>query len=171
MKINWLWDSRVSEKEVKKILKDESHSKFDMYAEKLLSRVNEPKVVFAIIDKESFCRRWPYIKKRIKKDLWAKERVVFWQTMYERIYETLKKQGIKVRQPLALEGSPERMKLAQQIRDIRMKVGYTQNEMAKRLGVIQQYISKIETGHENVSIDTLRRIADVLGKQVIITLQ
>lgn len=171
MKINWLWDSRLSEKEVKQILKDESHPKFEIYAEKLLSRVNEPKVVFTFIDKGSFCRRWPYIKKRIKKDRWIRDRVVFWQTMYERIYETLKEQGIKVRQRLAIEVSPERMKLAQQIRDIRMKVGYTQNEMAKKLGVIQQYISKIETGHENVSIDTLRRIADVLGKHVVITLQ
>ena len=43
--------------------------------------------------------------------------------------------------------------------------------IAKKLGVIQQYISKIENGHENFSVDTLARIADVLGKGLVIKLE
>jgi len=47
------------------------------------------------------------------------------------------------------------MKLSQQIGNIRIKLGYTQEDIAKKLGTVQQYISKIENGHENLSIDTL----------------
>jgi len=170
MKINWLWDSRLGETEVRKILKDENHPKFDIYAEKLFSRVSDPKIVFNIVDKVTFCKKWPTIKKRMRRDRWLENRVVFWQTIYERVHESLKMRGIKIRQPQKVKISPERMKLAQEIRNIRMKLGYTQKDMARKLGVIQQYISKIESGHENVSVDTLKRIADAFGKDLVIKL-
>lgn len=168
MKVNWLWDSRLEESEVKKILKDENHPKFDIYAEKLFSRINNPKVVFEILDKILFCKKWPGIKKRMRKDQWLKSRVLFWQTIYEQVYGDLKARGIKIRKPQETEISEERMKLAQQLKSIRKKLGYTQEELARKMGVIQQYISKIESGNENVSVDTLKRIADVLGKNLII---
>ena len=170
MKINWLWDSRLGETEVRKILKDENHPKFDIYAEKLFSRISDPKIVFNIVDKVTFCKKWPTIKKRMRKDRWLESKVIFWQTIYERVYERLKEQRIKIRQPQKAKIPPERAKLAQQIRRIRIKLGYTQKDMAKKLGVIQQYISKIESGHENVSVDTLKRIADVFGKDLVIKL-
>jgi len=170
VKINWVWDSRLKEGEAKKILKDANHSKFDIYAEKLFSRVSDPKIVFSIIGKVTFCKKWPCIKKRMRKDRWLKDRVTFWQTIYERILEQLKEQGIKIRESRETEIPPERMKIAQQIRDIRVKLGYTQKDIAKKLGVIQQYISKIENGRENVSIDTLTRIANAFGKGLVIKL-
>jgi len=171
MKTNWLWDSRLEEGEAKKILKDMNHPKFDIYAEKLFSRVSDPKMVFSIVDKVTFCKKWPCIKKRMRKDRWLKERVVFWQTVYERIHERLKERGIKIRKPQEVEIPPERMKLAHQIRNIRVKLGYTQEDIAKKLGVIQQYISKIENGRENVSVDSLKRIADVFGKRLVVELR
>ncbi len=170
VKTNWLWDSRLEENEARKILKDENDPRFDIYAEKLFSRVSDPKIIFSIIEKVTFCRKWPSIKKRMKKDHWLENRVAFWQTIYERVHERLKISGIKIREPQEVKIPPERIKLAQQIRDIRTKLGYTQKDIAKKLGVIQQYISKIENGHENVSVDTLTRIADVLGKSLIIKL-
>ncbi|MFH0924591.1 MAG: helix-turn-helix transcriptional regulator [bacterium] len=171
MKINWLWDSTLKGNEVKKILRDVNHSKFDIYAEKLFSRVNDPKLAFSFVDKVSFCKKWPSIKKRIRKDQWLKDRVVFWQTIYEWVHEQLREQGIKVREAQEAEIPTERMRLAQEIRGIRMKLGYTQKEVAKRLGVIQQYVSRIESGRENVSVDTLERIATVLGKNLVIKLR
>lgn len=171
MKINWLWDSRLSEEKVKKILKDENHPKFDIYAERLFSRVSDPKMVFKIVDKVTFCKKWPSIKRRVRKDRWLKDRVIFWQTIYERVQERLKMGGIKIREPQQEEVPPERVELAQQIRNIRIRLGYTQKELAKKLGVIQQYISKIESGRENVSVDTLKRIADVLSKRLVIKLR
>lgn len=171
MKINWLWDSRLGENKAREILKDGNHPKFDIYAEKLFSRVNDPKVAFGIVDKVTFCKKWPGIKKRMRKDRWLKDRVVFWQTIYEHILEGLKEQGIKIRQSQEVKIPPERMKLAQEIKDIRVKSGYTQRDIAKKLGVIQQYISKIENGYENFSVDTLKRIADVFDKRLVVGLR
>jgi len=117
VKINWLWDSRIGENEVKKILKDKNHPKFNLYAEKLLSRVSDPKMVFSMVDKVTFCKKWPSIKKRMIKDRWLKSKVAFWQTIYERIQEKLKNEGVKIRQSQGTTKIPsERMKLAQQIK-------------------------------------------------------
>ena len=170
MKINWLWDSRAEESKVKEILRDANHPKFDLYAEKLFSRVNDPKVVFAIMDKVTFCKKWPGIKKRMRKDRWLAERVGFWQTIYERVLDGLKKQGVKIRSPREVEIPAERIKLAREIKNIRVELGYTQKDMAKKLGVIQQYISKIENGYENFSVDTLKRIAVVFDRKLVIGL-
>ena len=94
IKTNWLWDSRLSETEAKKILKQKNDPRFDLYAEKLFSRVNDPKMVFNLMDQATFCQKWPGIKKRMKKDRWFENKVAFWQTIYERLHENLKKQGI-----------------------------------------------------------------------------
>jgi len=171
MKTNWLWDSRLEEDEVRKILKDADNPRFDIYAEKLFSRVNDPKIAFSNIDKVTFCKKWPIIKKRMRKDRWLKDRVIFWQTAYEQIYKGLKGRGIILREPREVKIPLERMQLAQQIRGIRIKSGYTQGDLAKKLGTVQQYISKIENGYENLTVDTLTRIADVLGKGLVIKLK
>jgi len=170
MKTNWLWDSRIKEGAAREILRDKDNPKFEIYAEKLFSRVNDPKVVFSIVDKTVFCKKWPAVKKRMRKDRWLGDRVIFWQTIYERVLEGLKEQGVRIREPRETEISAERIKLAQEIKDIRVELGYTQKDMAKKLGVIQQYVSKIENGYENFSVDTLKRIADVFDRKLVIGL-
>jgi len=171
MEINWLWDSSIKAQEAIKILRDAEHPKFKIYMEKFLSRNSNPAKVFDIITEETFVKKWPYIKKRMRKDRWLKDKVLFWQTIYERVHARLKEQGIKIREYEEIKISPVREKIVQQIKDIRIKLGYTQRDIAKKLGVIQQYISKIETGRENISLDTLKRIADVYDKKVIIELK
>ncbi|MFH1877201.1 MAG: helix-turn-helix transcriptional regulator [Candidatus Omnitrophota bacterium] len=171
MSMYWLWDSSLSEKKVKAILKEEKNPRFEIYAAKMLSRVSDPKEVFDLIDRTIFCRKWPAIKKRMKRDSWTKDKVLFWQTIYARVYEKLKEEGEKIRKPREEEIPPERMRLAHQIRKIRKKSGLTQKDMADKLGVIQQYISAVETGHENFSIDTLKRIAEALGKDLIVEMR
>lgn len=168
MKTNWLWDTRISEKEARKILRDEKHPKFDIYAEKLLSRVNEPKIVFKIIDKVIFCKKWSRIKKRMRKDRWLKDKITFWDTIYGRVKEQLKEQGIKIRYPAKKRIPQKRLEIAQEFKRMRKILGISQKELASKLGVIQQYISKIETGRENLSIDTLNNIANVFGKELVI---
>ncbi|MDO9579313.1 MAG: helix-turn-helix transcriptional regulator [Bacteroidales bacterium] len=46
-----------------------------------------------------------------------------------------------------------------------------ERDIAKKLGAVQQYISKIENGHENLSMDTLARIAAVFEKGLVIKLR
>ncbi|MFH1504377.1 MAG: helix-turn-helix domain-containing protein [Candidatus Omnitrophota bacterium] len=106
----------------------------------------------------------------MKKDRWLGNKVIFWQAVYERVYETLKEQGTKIREPQTVNIPQERMKAARQIRDIRVKLGYTQKDIARKLGVIQQYVSMVESGRENVSVDALTRIAGALGKGLVVKL-
>jgi UDP-N-acetylglucosamine 1-carboxyvinyltransferase len=161
MKTNWLWDTRLSETRVKNILKDEKNPRFYIYAEKLFSRISDTQTAFSYVPKEVFFRHWPDIKQRIDKDTWKKGKAEFWQKTYEQIAAHLEVHGSAL---------SERMSIAQQIKAIRLQLGYTQEEMAKRLGVIQQFVSKLETGRENLTIDTLKRIADVFDKKLTIRL-
>ena len=56
------------------------------------------------------------------------------------------------------------------IRNARRESGLTQQELAHRMGVRQQYVSHLEQGVvENPSFETLRRLADALGKRMSLT--
>jgi UDP-N-acetylglucosamine 1-carboxyvinyltransferase len=154
MKVNWLWDARLSKARVKRILNNENDPRFYIYAEKLFSRVNNPKIAFGYVPKNVFYHQWPAIRQRIEKDQWAKQKADFWQRKYEEIRSI----------------PAQRVDIAQQIKNIRVKLGYTQMEVAQKLGVIQQFVSKLEAGRENVTIDTLKRIANVFDKKLTIQL-
>jgi len=171
MNKNWLWDTSLDEKEVKQILINENDPKFIPYAEKLLSRSNDAKKVFSLIDKKTFCRKWFSIKKRLSKDKWAKSKVVFWQVIYNNVKEQFKNKGFKIRESHKHTIPVVRKDIAQQIKKIRVSLGYTQEDIAKQLGVVQQYISKVESGKEGISIDKLIEIASIYNKKISIKLR
>lgn len=57
--------------------------------------------------------------------------------------------------------------LAQKLAQMREEEKLRQADLAKRLGVSQQFVSQIETAQEkNITIDTLLRIAKSLGRNV-----
>lgn len=57
--------------------------------------------------------------------------------------------------------------LAQKIAELRQDKHLRQVDLAKKLGVSQQFVSQIETGEEkNLTIETLIRIARSLGRGV-----
>jgi len=57
--------------------------------------------------------------------------------------------------------------LAQKIAELREEKHLKQAELARKLGVSQQFISQIETGQErNLTLDTLVRLAETLGRGV-----
>lgn len=57
--------------------------------------------------------------------------------------------------------------LAQKIAELRQDKHLRQADLAKRLGVSQQFVSQIETGEEkNLTVETLIRIAKSLGRSV-----
>ncbi len=57
--------------------------------------------------------------------------------------------------------------LIQKIAEIRDKSKLNQKELARRLGVSQQLISRIETGkNDNLTIDTLIRLTRALGHKI-----
>jgi len=171
MKKNWLWDTKLTEKEAKNILKNESNPRFVIIAEKLLSRSNNAKEVFSLIEKKSFCRKWYGIKKRLSKDKWAKNKMIFWQVIYDSLKDRLRLKGIKIRRVRKRAVPVVRKDLATQITKIRISLGYTQKDIAKQLGVVQQYISKIESGKEGISIDKLVGLASIYNKKLSIKLK
>ena len=42
----------------------------------------------------------------------------------------------------------------------RLKAGLTQGELAERAGLLQQYVSLVETGKQNVTLTTAKALAD-----------
>jgi len=58
---------------------------------------------------------------------------------------------------------PILLKFAQIIKDTREEMGISQEELAFIAGVHRTYIGMIERGEQNVTLLTIRRIADALG--------
>lgn len=50
---------------------------------------------------------------------------------------------------------------------VRTQRGLTQKELAEKLGTSQSAITRIEAGHQNVTLEMLARISDVLNKELI----
>ena len=55
-----------------------------------------------------------------------------------------------------------RKKLGQRVRDLRQAHGWTQEAFADHCGFARTYMSRIETGGANPSLDALKVLADAL---------
>jgi len=163
MEKSWLWDIRKPEKEVRKILKDPSHEKFTHYAALLLSRSNDPAQVFGhYIPKEIFVRNWNSIKRRMRKNKWNQDRILFWREIYRYWSKELKSEGMELRQGKEETSVSLRKEVGQSIKTLRISKGMTQQELAKKAGIHQQVISKIEKGTANPSLKTIEKITKYL---------
>ena len=66
-----------------------------------------------------------------------------------------------------LEAGVQRLKVIVQIIELREKAGLTQAQLAKRIGVSQPYIARIENDEaSNLSLETLLKIAAALQGEV-----
>jgi len=59
-----------------------------------------------------------------------------------------------------------RLRLASEIKQIRTDRKFTQKDVADRAQMPQSFIARIESGTHSISLGTLNRIAQVLGKKV-----
>jgi DNA-binding XRE family transcriptional regulator len=66
----------------------------------------------------------------------------------------------------AYESAGERIEAAYAITTMRYKKKMTQKEMAKRLKISQSAVARIEQGGQNLTIETLSKIAALFGKKV-----
>lgn len=70
------------------------------------------------------------------------------------------------------ESCPEEYDIEAELRELiiftRKELGITQKQLAQRSGISQANISKIENGNYHPSVITLQRIADGLGKRLVI---
>lgn len=168
MRADWLWDRNISISMAKKILKDPRNNEFVPLAALLLARKNEPKLVFKeYIDQLTLCRHWAKIKKRMRQDKWTEPRIIFWQAVYEKLAEKFRKKGVAV----SIKGkkiirNELYAETGKKMAGLRKENGLSQKDLAKKLGISQQLISRIESGNENASLETLDNIAKVLNKKV-----
>jgi transcriptional regulator with XRE-family HTH domain len=56
--------------------------------------------------------------------------------------------------------------IALNIRTIRTKATLSQTQLAKKAGLTARYISRIENDPQNLTIETLQKIADVLSVEI-----
>jgi UDP-N-acetylglucosamine 1-carboxyvinyltransferase len=61
----------------------------------------------------------------------------------------------------------EQQKLGLFIKQLRLEKGLTQEDLAKLLQTSQSAVARIETGHQNVTIEELGKISAVLGRAII----
>ena len=166
METNWLWDKDVTAQQAKAALADINHLKFIVYAALLLSRTNSAKEVFRdFLSRENFFVSWTRIKKQMRKDSWNDPRIEYWQAIYETLASQFKEKGIAIRSPKGKVIRDEScQKIGNEIKARREELDWTQKDLAERLGVAQQIISRIESGRGNMSILTLKKISQVLGR-------
>ena len=58
--------------------------------------------------------------------------------------------------------SPEQDEIGQRIKARREELGFSMRELARRTGLSASFISQVENQHTNVSLDSLRLIAEQL---------
>ncbi len=59
------------------------------------------------------------------------------------------------------------MNIGAKITDIRESHGFTQKEIAKRIGTTQSAIARMESGKQNISSDMLKKLSKAIGKNLI----
>jgi ribosome-binding protein aMBF1 (putative translation factor) len=64
-----------------------------------------------------------------------------------------------------------KLDLGRQILDLRLARGWTQEDLAERVGTKQANISRLENGLLNPSVDMLQRVAGALGAALTVTLE
>lgn len=168
MKKDWLWDKNISEKKAMRILRNPEHPRFLFLSSLLLSRKNTPREIFRnYLKPDEFCRNWAQIKREMRKDAWNNPRIEFWQAVYEKVLERYRAKGISIFSKGKLKAANGFcLEIGHRLEALRKQKKLTQEMLSKRLNISQQMISRIESGRENMSLLTLKKIIDELGTKI-----
>lgn len=163
---DWLWDRKVTVKKARFILKNPRNEHFLSLAALLLARKNTPQEVFkGYLKPLDFLENWNRIKRQMRKDAWNNPRIEFWEAIYQKLKEKYKKRGVTIHKQISIARPQDEFckSIADKIRQAREEKKLTQSELAGKLKVSQQIISRIEKGRENISLLTLKKIVGGLG--------
>jgi len=64
---------------------------------------------------------------------------------------------------LAIEAEKAKLEVSEKLVEIREQLGLTQADIARKMGVSQQLISRIESGDDNITLTTLVRFLIIFG--------
>lgn len=92
---------------------------------------------------------------------------IIWNDDLDLSLEIVHEEGILVRE----EETSINDELGNEISKLRGSLNISQSELAKRTGINQSDLSRIESGKANPSLATLKRIATGLGKELKISFQ
>jgi DNA-binding XRE family transcriptional regulator len=71
----------------------------------------------------------------------------------------------------AWDADPEAARLAElfgrNLRDARAAARLTQAQLAERAGITQQYVSRVESGRQNLTLSTMTALARMVGRDVV----
>lgn len=168
IKRDWLWDIKISANKAKKILQNHHNPHFIPLASLLLSRNNSVKEVFNYLKSANFLENWNKIKRQMRKNAWNDPRIDFWQAIYDNLRDKYKKNKLPLpKRVTEIKPQHEFCKVvADKIAALRKQKGLSQKELAKKLKVSQQVISRIESGRENISLLTIKRIVESMGAEL-----
>jgi len=62
--------------------------------------------------------------------------------------------------------SDEYKKITEKLRKARIKAGFTQEQVAEKLGKPQSYVSKSEAGERRLDVTELKKFADLYKKDI-----
>lgn len=86
-------------------------------------------------------------------------------------FETLKKRLLKDPETRAgYEALEPEYKLIEQLIENRLKKGYSQAQLAKKINTKQSAISRLESGNYNPSLEFLNKVSTALGCKLTISL-
>ena len=161
------WDKNLTAADIKNVLKNDTNPRFVEIAALFLSRINEPKEVFSrYLSKPLFCRNWQKIKKRMRRNNWNDNKIIFWDEIYKFVVEKsgdeLVRETRKVLNPLSIELK----KVGDIMKEARRRSGMTQDELAQKTRISQQTISHMERGRVNISYMHLDMICKALDLEI-----
>lgn len=58
------------------------------------------------------------------------------------------------------------IRAAIELRKVRTKLGLSQADLAKKMDVKREFISRIESGRQNITLETLYKVADTTGREL-----
>ena len=163
---NWYWDLNIPYKKITQILSRGDDPRFARIAGILFSRVLDPKDAFELISPSDFCRHYKAIEREITSDEWTKKRAAFWKATYLRLTKELKAKGERLRQPAKPELDFFDRQLIETVKKCRRRMFMSQKELADLMDYSQKYISRIETGRENISQDFLKKLAKTTNQKI-----
>ncbi|MCD6227968.1 MAG: helix-turn-helix transcriptional regulator [Candidatus Omnitrophica bacterium] len=143
--------------QIKKILKNPRHPRFAEKIYLLLSRCDDPQIVFSLLDKKKFIENWPRIRRYWIKKGGAEDFRYWWEAIYEEILNQ-KRKIKKTKVPY----SKFFRKIGRILRNKRIEKGITQKDLAFKVGLRQPDISNIEQGKTNITLETLIKLCKAL---------
>lgn len=69
------------------------------------------------------------------------------------------------------DAAASKWRVALEIIEARQKANLTQGELARQIGDRQQNVSRIESGEQNVTVDTLEKIAKAVGGHLVVKIE